>query len=152
MADPQHHFPIDPALAPFFAKEMDAETAREAAYQRELNRAGGVCWSGMAGEPRKPRTFDAILEASIARKAAADAFAKSPRGMLLFALRGLEQLSYAAEADKVRGIYMRSLADGEAPVDCAAVGSAILCLNGIKNSTAREAIDALCELLIGGDA
>ena len=64
------------------------------------------------------------------------------------AVRQLEQLGYLAEAYDLEGIYRRSLADEREPLNVAAVGSALAILNRINGADARDARDALAELLM----
>lgn len=52
-------------LRPFF----DREVAKERAWEAEMQRAKGVCWSGMSEVSRKPRTIrDLIRDAEFERQ------------------------------------------------------------------------------------
>lgn len=150
-ADGTHSF-LPTAFAitesPFFAAELRAEEVRIADHKR--NHQPGVSWSGMGSEPFKAMTVgDLIRNAEIARQRAED-FANSPRGAFLKAVKGIEQLpSFEADAERLRALFNRSLADDRQPVNVKAVGAALVILTSVPGKDARSAVDALAELLMG---
>lgn len=132
---------------PFVAAEVRREEARIADHKR--NHVSGVQWSGMGEAPFKARDIREMLrDAEFARQRAED-FDKSPRKAFLVALKGIEQLpTYEADAERLRGIYCRDLADDRQPLNTKAVGAALTILNTIPGKDARACIDALSEMLL----
>jgi hypothetical protein len=138
-----------PTIDHYLAQEQAKETARELAWRAESERYSGVSWSGMGPAPYVPRSPAEVLNAAREREAQMSAFCKSPRGRLVQAIRELDAIGYCIEADQLYGIYSRSLANSEAPLDTEAVGAAIVVANKLPRSAARECVDALAELLLG---
>lgn len=135
--------------SPYFAAELKREEARIADHKREAQRTGGVCQSGTGVDAFKANTIgDLIRNAEIARQRAED-FARTPRGIFLNALKGVEQMpTYEYDAERLRALYSRDLANADAPLNTKAVGAALAILNEIPGKDARRAIDALAELLL----
>src|SRR5689334_21028275 len=90
-------------VAPYLATEQRRESARQAAAAAEARRTAGVGWSGLGASPsRAPRSAAEIRADAEAALARAMAFAESPRGRFLLGVRALDQLGYAAQAEKAR--------------------------------------------------
>lgn len=140
---------ITHAVADVLAGLHREETARKAHHDAEAALSRGVCISGMGPGPFQARSdveLDALARINAAR---IESFRASPRGRLLRALKDIAEVgSYAGEAEAVRAIYSRSLADvREAPCP-RAIGRAIHILADIPNGDARRAVLALAELLM----
>jgi hypothetical protein len=135
-------------LAPYLDESRRREATRAAEIGVEALRSGGVSWSGLgAGRPRAPRSpaqIRADAEAALARAAA---FADSPRGRFLIAVRALEQAGYAAEAECARAAFARGFADPDRPACPAAIGAALAAVARIGRPEARDACLALADLL-----
>lgn len=137
-------------LAPYLTEARRREAAREAEAQAEAARGSGVSWSGLGERPsRAPRTPDEVRADAEAALARAAAFAESPRGRFLLAVRALEQLGYAAQAEKARAAFARGFADPDRPACPAAIGAALTALARIDQPDARKACLALADLLSG---
>jgi hypothetical protein len=137
-------------LAPYLDDARRREAARQADTRAEAERASGVSWSGLGARPsRPPRTADEIRADAEAALARATAFAESPRGRFLLAVRALEQLGYAAQAEAARAAFARGFADPDRPACPAAIGAALTTLARIAQPDARQACLALAELLSG---
>lgn len=135
----------DERLNPTFRDACRREVTRAHAHRRQHEAGSGVCWSGMGSDPYAVRSVDEIE----AEAKAEEARRASPRGRLLSALRGVDQLpGYEEQAWKVRGIFDRDLSDDRKPADQAAVAFAIILLNAIPGKDARAAIEALAEMLL----
>ena len=138
-------------LAPYLDEARRREAARQSEARAEAERAGGVTWSGLAAArpsrpPRSPEEIRADAEAALQR---AMAFAESPRGRFLLAVRALEQQGYAAQAEKARAAFARGFADPDRPACPAAIGQALTALARIGQPDARHACLALADLLSG---
>jgi hypothetical protein len=136
-------------LAPYLADARRRERTREAEALAAAHRASGVSWSGLAGAapshaPRSSAEIRADAEAALAR---AMAFAESPRGRFLLSVRALEQLGYAAQAEKARAAFARGFADPDRPASAAEIGCALNVLARIDQPDARHACLALADLL-----
>lgn len=132
---------ITPDLTcPYFQAGVAREQVRLAEARKEAARHGGVHFGGLESAPAKAKTIAEIHEAAEAEKARAG----GPRAAFLRALNELEALGYY-EADSVRSIYWRSLSDERRPVDAEPLARTVRVLNSIDHSTAREAIQALCD-------
>lgn len=101
--------------------------------------------------PERPymRTEAELEAAALEAMERANQHANTPRGRLCAALTDLAQCGIY-EAETVRSIYSRDLADERRPVPTDAVVRAIRILNGVSLPVAREAIQALCDLADGG--
>lgn len=128
-------------LNPIFRQACGREATRARAARR--GHESGVRRSGMQDDPYRVRTARDLLTET----EAAQAYQASPRGRFLAALSGVEKID-PAQGDKIRAHYNRMLADERQPLDVAAVGTALALLNAVPGQAAREAIDALSELLI----
>lgn len=136
----------DDRLNSTFRAGIKREITRAYAARREYERTRGVCQSGMAADPYAVRSLAEIE----AEAKAAEQRARSPRGIFLAALAGIEKLpGHEADAHRLRGIFDRELADDRRPLNVAAVGSVLAVLNNVPGRDARRAIDALAELLLG---
>ena len=138
-------------LAPFLASVRERESVRQTAARAEGERGEGVRWSGLAAEPnsRPPRTIDEVRAEAEAEQARSQAFAQSPRGRFLGAVRALELLGYDASAEKARAAYARGFAELDRPACPAEIGAALTALARVVQPQAREACLALAELLSG---
>lgn len=108
---------------------------------------GGVRWSGMSDDLRPRPTLAEQRAATTPSDARTAAFAASPRGRFLTALRELSELGYGAEAEKARACYSRGFASADRPPCPAEVGRAIAALVEINHPDARIAVAALGGLL-----
>lgn len=135
------------ATAPFLARELRAEAAHAADAAAEAGRSGGVSWSGMGAAARAGRTQDQIHADAEAAAARAAAFAATPRGRFLVALRELSELGYGVEAEKARACYSRGFASADRAPCSTEVGRAIAALVEINHPDARAAVAALGGLL-----
>lgn len=142
------HDAKDICLAPYLAQEQRREAARQADDDAEARRYAGVAWSGLGTQPtRAPRTPQEIRAAAESALARAAAFAESPRGRFLLNLRILDQLGYAAHAERARAAFARGFADPERPACPSEIGAALAVLARLDPPEAREACLALAELL-----
>lgn len=114
---------------------------------REITGVSGVTWSAMdAPVGPSPAELAARRDASMA---AVQAQRHSPRGLFRTALHGIAAMpTYEGEADRLRGIFNRELADEREPLNTHAVGACITILNKVPGAAARAALDALAELLL----
>lgn len=134
-----------PALNAAFREGIRREITRAGAARREAQRTRGVCQSGMGSDPYRVASLAEIE----AEAKAADERANSPRGIFLKALDGVEQLpGHEADAERLRALFNRDLADDRQPLNVRAIGAALAALNGVPGSDARRAIDALSTLLM----
>lgn len=135
---------ITPELRPYFDREVVKEREWLAA-----NAGLGVSFSGLSDVSRQPRTVGEVYrDAETAMRRDAER-ANSPRRTFLVALKGVAEFpTYEADAERLRALYSRDLADARKPLNVAAVGAALLILNEIPGKDARRAIDALSELLL----
>lgn len=134
-----------PALNAAFKAGIRREITRAGAARREAQRTGGVCQSGLGADPYRVASLAEIE----AEAKAADERAKSPRGIFLSALTGVEQVpGHEYDAERLRALFNRDLADDRRPLNVKAVGAALAILNGVPGKDARRAIDALSELLL----
>lgn len=135
----------DPRISETFRKGIRRALNRYEHERQTFERSLGVRWSAMQDDPPE---LPPLAEIEAAAKAA-DERAKSPRGIFLSALTGIAELpGHEADAERLRALYCRDLADDRKPLNVAAVGSALLILNEIPGKDARRAIDALGELLL----
>jgi hypothetical protein len=136
-------------LAPHLAAARRREAVRQTAEQAEGERSEGVRWSGLGAESssRPPRTIDEVRAEAEAEQARARAFAQSPRGRFLGAVRALEQLGCAAPAEQARAAYARGFAEPDHPACPAEIGVALTALARLAQPQARAACQALAELL-----
>lgn len=139
-----------PEIGRFIAREIELDTQRIAASERELGRQRGVCWGGMGAEPYQPRTAAQIAEAA-SDKAVRDAdFWQSPRGVFVRAINNIAKTgAYTAEAERARAAYNRGFADATQPAGSSEVGCALLALNEVPGRDGIRARAALAELLLG---
>ncbi len=107
----------------------------------------GVRWSGLGPDPAIRLT--ATQAAAAAARAAHDlTWMGSPQKTYLEAVASLDELGWAAEAQRARQALDRGFATvGRAPVP-REVGVALKLLNAVPHSDARAAIDALADLLL----
>jgi len=137
-------------LEPYVAASRRREAARQAAAQAEARRGRGVAWSGLTAQPsRPPRTAADVRADAEAALARARAFAASSRGRFLLAVRALDQLGYAAQAEQARSAFARGFADPDRPACPAEIGAALAILARLPVTDARNACLALAELLSG---
>lgn len=136
------------ALAPFLQREELREDVRQRHYAAEARAAAGVRWSGMEPKPETPRSAAEIRADAEVACARADAFARSPRGVFLLAIRQLEQLGYQGAVDKARSACSRGFSDPAKPAIQGEVGVALLALNDIPGPDACTARAALAEILL----
>lgn len=126
---------------------LDAELARERVRisLAKADQPSGVRWSGMDAEPFRARTIgQMIADADKARKAA-----ESPRGRFLQALQGVADYpTWEAAAEKARAAYWRGFADDGRATSVGEIGVALLALNDAPGQAARDAREALAEILI----
>jgi hypothetical protein len=135
-------------LAPYLIEAERCEAVRAARARAEAQRDGGVAWAGLGEAPsRPPRTRAEIRADAEAALARAAAFAESARGRFLLALRALDQLGYATQAEKARAAFARGFADPHRPACPAEIGAALTTLARIDQPAARTACLALAELL-----
>lgn len=135
----------DEELAPYLARERRKEDAKRAHHQREVERSRGL--SDYIERPDY-RSEPQIMVDAMAALDRDRAFKASPRGRYLAALAGLDQLGYAAEAERARQAYRRGFEDDRYPVNPREIGCALTILNPIAGQDARDARDALAELLM----
>lgn len=139
----------DNALAPYLAKEREAEANREAAHRPETERSSGVCISGMGPEPFRRRPDSQILTDAIERMESAERFRASPRGRFYVCINDLRDTgAYADEAARLERWYLTSIADERSPLNVRAVAVCLGILEEIGTSTAKEGRLALEELLL----
>jgi hypothetical protein len=137
----------DICLAPYLAREHRREAVQEACVREEARRSAGVAWSGLGGETSpSPRTTGEIRAAAEAALARAAAFAESPRGRFLLAVRELEKQGHAAPAEAARSAFARGFAAPERPACPAEIIAALAALARI-GPQAHDACRALAELL-----
>jgi hypothetical protein len=137
-------------IEPYLQAARDQDAARQADARAEARRSGGVAWSGLgAGPSQPPRSAAEIRADAEAALARAEAFAASPRGRFLLGVRALDQLGYAAHAEKARAAFARGFADPDRPACPAEIGVALGALARIDQPPARTACLALAELLSG---
>ncbi|MDB5445655.1 MAG: hypothetical protein JWQ97_972 [Phenylobacterium sp.] len=150
MAQPT--FTLDDAgsicVTPFLIREQRTEDLLAADHAREAGRFSGVCYGGMGPAPRTPRTREQVRADAEGAARTASAFAKSPRGRFLLAIRELENLGWAAEAERARSAMSRGFARPDEPADPREVGVALASIEPINHPDARMACMALAELLI----
>lgn len=128
-----------------FRAGLQREITRAHAARREHERTRGVCQSGMGSDPYAVRPAAEIE----AEAEAAEQRARSPGGIFLAALAGIENLpGHEADAERLRALFNRDLADDRRPLNVKAVGAALAILNAIPGRDARQAIDALSTLLL----
>lgn len=143
-------------VEPYLTREEDRERVRIAAHRHEADRSRGVCQSGMSPDPIRRRTPAEIHADAIAAQAQAAAFAQSPQGRFLMAVRHLETLGYGREAEKCRACMDRGFMSDRTPANSFEIGRAEITLLRIDPSDdlARphvlEAVLALAELLTAG--
>lgn len=138
----------DICLAPYLAREADRDAARRADDEAEARRGAGVAWSGLgAGPSRPPRSAAEVRAAAEAALKRAAAFAASPRGRFLTNLRALDDLGYAAHAERARAAFARGFADPDRPACASEIGAALSALARIDRPEARTACLALADLL-----
>lgn len=131
----------------FFAAAREIVAGQEA--RREAAPKLGVRFSGMDPELPTVEPVETVARRLERQHEAREAFLASPRGRFVKAVTSLGALGYV-EADTLLAIYSRSLADEGAPIDARAIdaiGRALRILNGMSHSHAREAIDALADLM-----
>jgi hypothetical protein len=138
-------------VAPFVERERRAEAARLSAAEGEAARAAGVGWSGLGPDPARLRSPDEVRADALAACARAQAFAESPRGALLLALRALQDLGWAAQAEAARAAFARGFADPGRPPRLEELACALAILGPIDHAQARAACRALA-ILLGGPA
>lgn len=137
----------DICLSPYVARERSREAARQA-EAAEARRSAGVAWSGLGALPsRPPRNAEEIRAAAEGALQRAAAFAESPRGRLLLALRALDQKGYAAHAERARAAFARGFADPDRPPCPSEIGVALSVLARLDQPEARAGCLALAELL-----
>lgn len=131
-------------------RQIDARwNAARAFHNQEAARTRGVSLAGFEMEPFREPT-QAEIDAEIQeRLAAIAAFRASPRYRFLAALKQLSEIGYGAEAEDARACYARGFSNDREPVSAAEIGRALELLNPIAGQDAREARQALAELLMG---
>lgn len=137
----------DDELAPYIQRERNKEDAKRAHHAREVERSRGL--SDYIERPVY-RSEPEIMLAAMEALDRARAFRASPRGRYVAALAGLAELGYAAEAERARQAYHRGFADETRPPNVREIGCALAILNPIAGQDARDARDALAELLLSG--
>lgn len=142
------HDAKDICLAPYLAREADRDAVRHADDEAEARRAAGVAWSGLGASPsRPPRSAADIRAAAEAALQRAAIFAESPRGRFLTNLRTLDDLGYAAQAERARAAFARGFADPDRPACASEIGVALSALARVDRPQARAACLALADLL-----
>lgn len=131
----------------FVRAELGQELNRIAADRREAERYSGASYAGFRPDPRPARDIRQCIEDGLAKKAAARLFNASPRGQFIAALDRLAAAAPGPE-DRARAEYSRNLADDRQPVNVSSVAVIITILNVVEHPAARDAIDALAELLL----
>lgn len=135
----------DQRLSETFRKGIRRALNRYETERQAFEGSFGVRWSAMQDEPPELPSLAEIEAVAIA----ADERARSPRGVFLAALLGIEQVpGHEYDAERLRALYSRDLANADAPLNTKAVGAALAILNEIPGKDARRAIDALAELLL----
>lgn len=138
----------DICLAPYLTREVQREAVRMAEGESERRQTSGVAWSGLGAKPsRPPRSPGEVRAAAEAALQRATAFAESPRGRFLLNLRALDDLGYAAQAERARAAFARGFADPDRAACPSEVGAALAVLTRIDQPQARIACLALTELL-----
>jgi len=130
------------AAAPYVARAFLGDAVRTAAHLRE---AWGARGTSAHLEPPPQRTPDELKARGLAASRRAAAFADSPRGRFLSALRALER-SRPAAAEAARAAFARGFADPDR-VCVAEVGRALAVLGSLDGEEARGACRALSEIL-----
>jgi hypothetical protein len=121
------------------------EVARAHQARREHESRSGVRWSGLDDDPYHVRPVEAML----AEAETHETFLTSPRGRFLTAVFEIAHVpDCAPAAEKLLALYRRDLADDRHPASPRAVGAALTILNGVHTKAARDAVDALAELLL----
>lgn len=132
------------ALEPFLAREELRRDIWARHHAVEVHRVSGVHYSGTEPSSWSEPTDAEIRARAAAEQARAAAWAQSPRGRFLEALRGLEDGGgYAAEVDKVRSAYSRGFASPDRPASPKEVGVALAIIAPINTHDARMAIEAI---------
>lgn len=135
----------------FHPLPFQAEAERIVAQQqarRDRFTPAGVCWSAMAPEYPVVEDVETVRARLVEEDAKHRAFLTTPRGRFLTALQNIEATAgYPEEACKLWSLWRSSLVD-DRRLNTAVVGAAVAVLNGIDMRDAREAIDALAELLV----
>ena len=138
----------DICLTPYLAQEHRREAARRVSDATDAARGRGVAWSALGAQPSRPaRTPEQIRAAAEAALHRAAAFAESPRGRFLFSLRALDDLGYAAHAERARAAFARGFADPDRAACPSEIGAALTVLARLERREARTACLALAELL-----
>lgn len=109
--------------------EQQAEQARRAAHRHEAGRCAGVAWSGLAPDPRAPRSAAALARDAQDRLEALRLWRASPSGRLAAAMSQAERAVEAIRACVARGLEAestrcaRALADLQSAADAAAAAA-----------------------------
>lgn len=135
------------AAAPYIARAERGERTQAAAHRAQVESFAG---KSFYVEPRDAKAPEQIKAEGVAAYRKAIAFAESPRGRFLTALRELQNLGYADEADKARACMSRGFADERWPAYAAELGYAIATLERVNHLAARAAVLALAEILTAG--
>jgi hypothetical protein len=135
------------------AKSHAEQAERIVAGQRAAftERAARGSYLHAASAPAYPKveTVEAVADRLCSEANAHARFLATPRGRFLACVDQLEEVGAWEEASRLRRLYHGSITLLNGPdADQAAIGEAILILNGIGTRTAREGVDALAELLI----
>lgn len=136
---------ISPEVQPFFDVQVTRERARIAEHLAHAKQSSGVCWSAMGCDPLQPMTVENLLAAAERDMERAN----SPRGRFLAALDGVRKLpTHEADAERLRALYSRDLADDRYPANPKAIGAALTILVAIPGKDARACVEALAEMLM----
>lgn len=140
--------PTRRATDPFLAREIAREANALENWKREVDRQR-FSLHGIDVRPFRARTVRQMLAAAEEARQAGE----SPRARFLAALNALEQNpEFAAKADRARAHYWRSMADDRVPLTRETAGAALALLGGMDCDAAREALDALAEMLLQAKA
>lgn len=141
-------------LSTYLAREVAKDTVKVVAFDREAQRSRFHSGLGPGVRPvrRDVVQLTDAAEASLAKQAA---WARSPRGRLVAAIKALEVVGYAHTADRVYACYSRGMADDSREANPAEIGRALTELLSISLNdwpameACRAACNALAELLSG---
>jgi hypothetical protein len=121
---------------------------QRAAFAERVARGSYLLGASAPAYP-KVETVEAVADRICAEANAHARFLATPRGRFVACIDQLDEVGCWEEAARLRTLYYGSITLLNGPeADQAAVGEAILILNGIGTRTAREGIDALAELLV----
>lgn len=110
----------------------------------------GVSWSGLQPDAPEVETVENVALRLEREAAARVQFDLTPRGQFYACIDDLRDTgAFDDEAQRLYGLWSRSIADERQPLNVSAVAAALVILEGIGTSTAREGRVALTELLLG---